>query len=137
MEFGKILVFVVTVFIGISNTFRIGAFNLKIYGPKKSKDVTVMSYIVKVNNLTLGSSHFNTYLRLKLKVKTCSLFTHNLIFFFWKYYFSLFSLCCLQIMLKLVWMIVNVDVWMIFMLLINMPILGPMIRKIQILYLIS
>ena len=95
MEFGKILVFVVTVFIGISNTIRIGAFNLKIYGPKKSKDVTVMSYIVKVNNLTLGSSHFNTYLRLKLKEKTCSLFTHNLIFFFfWKYYFSLFSLCC-------------------------------------------
>ena len=32
-------------------------------------------------------------------------------------------------------MIVNVDVWMIFMLLINMPILGPMIRKIKILYL--
>jgi hypothetical protein len=31
-----------------------------------------------------------------------------------------------------VWMIVNVDVtvWMIFMLLINMPILGPMIRKV-------
>jgi hypothetical protein len=34
-------------------------------------------------------------------------------------------------------MIVNVDVWMIFMLLINMPMLGPMIRKIKILYLIS
>jgi hypothetical protein len=29
----------------------------------------------------------------------------------------------------LVWMIVNVDVWMIFMLLINMPILGPKVLK--------
>lgn len=48
MEFGKILVLVVTIFIGISNTFRIGAFNLKVYGPKKSKDVKVMSYIVKI-----------------------------------------------------------------------------------------
>lgn len=81
MEFGKILVLVVTIFIGISNTFRIGAFNLKVYGPKKSKDVKVMSYIVKVNNLTIGSSHFNTYLRLKMKSKNCSLFTHNMILF--------------------------------------------------------
>lgn len=54
MEFGQILVLVVTIFIGISNTFRIGAFNLKVYGSKKSKDVKVMSYIVKVNNPTLA-----------------------------------------------------------------------------------